>query len=152
MPEKIETDEEKFEKVKNMLKKENNKFNPNYISRQLHEQVNLRKTFLAAIKSNPSLIHEIFRDALLTKPTCYTYLYKLIDLKLIKRVFILDVINGKENSEAIKVKFEDWTSKMPDHLKRYYLAKTSFWEITDFGKKFAERAYEFEQEFREKEK
>jgi len=147
--EKIETDEEKFEKVKKLLEKENKKFNPNYIFRQLHEQVNLRKVFLAVIKNNPALVHEVYEDALLTKQTCYNYLHRLIDLRLVKRVFALNVSKGKENNEAVKIKFEDWISKMPEHLKRYFEAKTSFWEITEFGKKFAGRAYEFEQEFRE---
>jgi hypothetical protein len=41
---------------------------------------------------------------------------------------------------------------MPENLKNYYLAKTSFWEITDFGKRFSLRSYEMEQEFRKKEK
>lgn len=147
--EKPETDEEKFEKVKKLLEKENKKYNPNYIFRQLHEQANLRKTFLAVIKNNPGLVHEIYQDAILSKQTCYTYLYRLVGLRLIKRVFVLDVTKGKENDKAVKIKFEDWSSKMPEHLRRYFEAKTSFWEVTEFGKKFAGRAYEFEQEFRE---
>jgi len=142
--------EEKYLKVKKLLENKG-RYNKPYILRHLHEKENLRKVFLSIIKNNPALINEVQKDSVVTKPTCYNYLFKLIDLHLIKRVFVQDILKGKIKNDEIKRKFDDFALKMPENLRRYYEAKTSFWEITEFGKELAEKSYEFEQEFKEKE-
>ena len=145
---KIQND---FEKIKNILQKGNNgKHNEAYIKRLLHEKENLRKVFLATIKSNPSRISEISEYSLLTKPTCYNQLHKLLDLNVVGRVYVLDVKNKIVDNIDIESKFDNWAENMPENLKRYYLAKTSYWVITDFGKRFAITAFDFDQEFKEK--
>ncbi len=137
-----------YNKVKELLQNKPNGYNKLYINRQLHEKENLRKVFLAVIKNEPARISEVFEDSLLTKPTCYAQLYKLLDLHLIERTFVLDVMNKNTPNKAIEAKFLRWTKNMPPQLKRYYLAKTSFWCITSNGRTFATKAYEYEQEYR----
>lgn len=148
--------EKEYEEVKKLLKNNNKKHNKPYIRRQLAENENLRKVFLGVINHNPALINEIFSDSLLTKPTCYVQLHKLLDLKLVARRYYFDILKNPEKKqdgdEVIKKKFEDFTSKMPDNLKRYFQARTSFWKITDFGKFFAGWTYQKQEEFKEKEK
>lgn len=145
------TANKEFEEVKQLLQKKPNGYNYPYIQRQLHEKETLRKVFLAVIKSNPARISEIFEESLLTKPTCYSQLHKLMDLHLVGRVYVMDIKEGVVSNKDIEKKFKEWVKTMPDKLKRYYLAKTSYWVITDFGKQFCKKAWEFEQEFREKE-
>lgn len=144
----IETD---FLKIKEMLNKGNGKHHKPYIQRMLHEKENLRKVYLALVKSNPAKIAEIFEISLLTKPTCYKQLHDLLSLKLVNRIFIADIKDGKIIHPEIENKFENWVKSMPDNLKRYYRAKTSYWEVSEFGKQFAVKAFEFDQEFREHE-
>lgn len=146
---KIESD---FQNIRKMLQEKPNGYNKPYIFRQLHEKQTLRKTYLAVVKNSPARISEIFEDALLTKPTCYAQLHKLLELHLVSRIFAMDVMNGAVKNDEIKKKFQEWSNSMPENLKRYYLAKTSFWVITDFGKEFASRSWYFEQEFREHQK
>ena len=151
----IEEAEKSYKKIKEMLKMNDTKHNRPYIKKQLADNENLRKVLLAVIKNNPSLINEIFRTSLLTKPTCYSQLYKLLDLKLIRRRFYFDILKSSKREEGDKEiieKFEDFTSKMPENLKRYFQAKTSFWLISEFGKSFAEWAWQKNEEFKEKEK
>jgi len=150
--EEIKVSEDDFNKIKDLLQKENGKYNKPYVLRQLREKESLRKTFLSVIRQEPCRISEISDVALLSKPTCYAQLHKLLELHLVSRTFVMDVMDGKKDNKKIKEKFLQWTTNMPDQLKRYYLAKTSFWEITEFGKNFAVKAYTFEQEFREEEK
>ena len=38
---------------------------------------------------------------------------------------------------------------MQETTRRYYISKTSYWKINEFGKKFVLQAYNFEQKFRE---
>lgn len=148
--EPMELNEKGFNKVKELLnKKENNHdYKESFILKNLHGEINLRKVFLAVIKTGPAKISEIFEDAILTKPTCYSQLHKLMEMNLVYRIFVMPIINGTIKNDEIKKKFLEWTEKMPESLKRYYLAKTSYWQITEFGKKFASTAYEFEQEFK----
>ena len=143
--------EEKYKKIKELLKKERerSRYNKPYIRRKFSENINLRKTFLAVIRYNPALIHEISEFSLLSKPTCYSQLFNLMDMKLVERKYIKDCENGKD-LEIIK-KFDDFTSKMPEGLKNYYYGKTSFWKLTDYGKEFVEFAYEKDKEFKEQE-
>ena len=71
--------EEDFEKIRKKLQeKDNGRFNEPHVIRLLHEKASLRKTFLSVIKNTPALISEISQDSLLTKPTCYSKLHKLI--------------------------------------------------------------------------
>lgn len=144
--------ENDFIRIKKLLHKKPNGYNKPYILRQLHEKYSLRKTYLALIKNSPARISEISEDALLTKPTCYSQLHRLLELHLVSRIFASDVINGAVINNEIKSKFEEWSKSMPESLKRYYLAKTSFWVITDFGKEFALQSWSFEQEFKSNER
>ena len=143
--------EEEYKKIKSLLNKGiNGKFNQGYIQRQLHEKENLRKVFLAVIQTNPSRISEVYEISLLSKPTCYTQLHQLMSLRIVDRLYVLPIINGTIKNDAIRKKYEDWTRNMPEGLKRYYLSKTSYWVLTDYGKKFCSIAYDFDQEFRDK--
>jgi len=143
--------EGEFQKIRELLKKEDNGFyNKPFIMRRLKERENMRKVFLAVIKNSPARISEIFESALLTKPTCYSQLHNLMDLNLLDRIYVLHIMNGTVKNAEIKKKFEEWTKNMPDGLKRYYLAKTSYWVVTDFGKQFVTIAFNFSQEFKEK--
>lgn len=145
-------DEEEYKKIKKIIqKKENGDYNFPYIFRNLHDKETLRKTFLSIISKEPARISEISEEALLSKTTCYSQLYKLIELKLVDRIYVMSVMNGTIINEDIKNKFIKWTENMPESLKRYYLAKTSYWVVTNYGQKFGVKAYEFEQEFRKKE-
>jgi len=142
---------EEYEKIKKELQsKPQGDYNVSYVLRQLQTQDNLRKTFLSAIKFSPARISEISEDALLSKPTCYSQLHKLLELRLIGRIYVMSVMDGTVKNDEIKNKFVQWTSNMPDSLKRYYLAKTSFWVITDYGKQFAVRTSELENQFKKK--
>ena len=144
--------EEEYEKVKKLLqKKQNGIYNVSYVLKQIHEKDTLRKTFLAVISNDPARISEVSEKALLSKPTCYSQLHKLLELNLVDRIFVLPIINGTVKNDLIKQKFEEWTRNMPDNLKRYYLAKTSYWVVTNYGKQFAVKSHEFEQEFKIKE-
>lgn len=145
---KSKTAQEEFEEIRKILKKGCGKYNPAYVSRQLHDKSNLRKVFLAIINHSPARISEVCEYSLLTKPTCYSQIFNLINLNLVDRIFVLPVVNGTVKHDEIKSKFIDWTKNMPESLKRYYLAKTSYWVITDFGKQFCMKAYNFEQEFK----
>jgi len=73
-------------------------------------------------------------------------------MHIVSRIFVMDVMNGAVQNDDIKKKFDEWSRSMPEPLKRYYLAKTSFWVITNFGKRFASGSWNFEQEFRIHEK
>jgi len=141
-----------FEEVKKILNQKTNGYIKPYIQRQLKENINLRKVFLALIKENPAKISEIEENSLLTKPTCYTQLYKLLEFRLINQIFIIDIYNGKIKNDEVKKKFEDWTKTMREKLKRYYMAKTSYWEVSKLGKELAGIAFYFDQEFKEKNK
>lgn len=152
---KGETDGE-FKKVRELLSQSQDNFHKNYLARQLHEKDNLRAVFLSLVKNSPARISELYEDALLTKPTCYSQLHKLISYDMAERVFVMDVKKGdidtkaaKDNEKEIEKKFDKWVGTMPEKLQRYYLAKTSYWIITDLGKELAMKAYKFEQEFRE---
>ncbi|HEY0090085.1 MAG TPA: hypothetical protein VGB37_14660 [Candidatus Lokiarchaeia archaeon] len=155
---RIETEEQPnlnskdFEKVKELLNNNNEDYTDVYLIRKIRENDNLRRVFLASIKYSPARISEIVESSFLSKNTCYIQLYKLVEMKLITKVAIMSVINGNTKNETIYNKFKEWTVSMPEKLKNYYLAKTSFWEITEFGKRFSMRSYELEQEFRKKEK
>ena len=141
----IESD---FDKIRELLQKKPNGYHEPYILRQMHEKPSLRKTYLSVVKNSPARISEISEDALLTKPTCYSQLYKLLEMNIVERLFVMDVMSGKVKNKGVKDKFEAWVTTMNEKLKRYYLAKTSYWVITDFGKKFASRTWKFEQEFK----
>ena len=54
------------------------------------------------------------------------------------------------DEKKILEKFDTWVKNMPEKLKRYYLAKTSYWVVTESGKNIAMKSYQFEQEFRKK--
>lgn len=159
MTETIETSEKSkdecekdYERVKAILNNGGNKkHNRGYILKNLREHPNTRKIFLSIIKSNPARISEVSEFSLLTKPTCYTQLHKLLDFSLISRIFVMDIKQKKVEDKEIEEKFDEWTKAMPENLKRYYLAKTSFWRVTEFGKKFIDKAFQFEQEFKEEE-
>jgi len=141
---------EEYLKIKGILNNDKNgKHNEAYVSRQLHEKENLRKVFLAVVKHSPAKIGELADSSLLTKPTCYSQLFKLMNLQLVERVYILPIMSGITQNDEIKEKFEEWTKHMPSSLKNYYLAKTSYWIISEFGKKFCGKAWNFENEFRE---
>lgn len=150
---KDENFDKKFNEIRKLLRSEegSTQYSQPYIQRLLHEDNNLRKVFLAIIKDSPALIHEVAKSTLLTKPTCYSRLHKLLDLKLIERIYYSDIVNKKRsNDKEVVIKFKEFTSKMPDQVRRYFEAKTSFWKINDYGKKLAEWAYRFKQEFEEK--
>jgi len=142
------TREEKFLEVKRKLETEKVEYKSAYVRRHLGEKDNLRKVFLAVLKTNPALIHEISQNALLSKPTCYDQLHKLMDLGLISRKYVEEAEKSKD--KEILNKFEDWTSKMPPNLKRYFRAKASFFKITDTGKDFVEWAYKKHREYQQK--
>lgn len=142
---------DEFEQVKKLLAGKQDKFNNPFLIRQLRENATLRKVFLSTVKTTPAKISEIYEASLLTKPTCYTQLHRLMDLDLVTRVYVMDVKSKNMQNPEIEKKFDDWVKSMPEKLKRYYLAKTSYWMVTEFGKQFAMNAYTFEQEFREKE-
>src|SRR3990167_4279591 len=138
--------EEEYEKIRKELQKnKNSKHTPHYVLRLLHEKGTLRKTFLSTIKQTPAKISEISEDSLLSKPTCYSQLHKLLGLELIDRVFVINVMNDSVKNKEIKEKFIKWTENMPETLKRYYLAKTSYWVVTKYGKQFAVKSFNFEQ-------
>lgn len=143
---------EEYNNIKEKLKKLNGKYANNYIIKQLHDKENLRKVFVAVIKKDPARISDISEDAILSKQTCYSQLFALIKLNLVKRVYVAQVINGEIKNEAVKKKFLYWTQAMPESLKRYYTAVTSYFEVTNLGKQFAYKTYQFEQEFTEEEK
>lgn len=144
--------EKEFQEVKDLMNVKKNGYNMPFVFRQLHENQNLRRTYLSVIKTMPSRISEVMEEALITKPTCYAQLYKLLELGLVRRVYVADITENSQEDKEIKEKFSGWTKTMSDKLKRYYFAKTSFWVITDFGKCFAMKAWNFEQEFRESKK
>lgn len=140
-----------FERIKKLMDERPNGYYDAYVLRQLHEKQTLRKTLLAVGKESPALISEVLERALITRPTCYTQLFKLMELCLVDRIFIMDVVSGKIKNNDVLEKFDKWTGQMPDKLKRYYLAKASYWVITDLGKSFISKSWKFEQEFRTKE-
>lgn len=144
-----ENPEEDFQKVKNLLSKKN-KYQSSYILKQLHDKENLRRTFLAVVRSNPARISDLVETTLINKSNLYALLPNLITLGIVERVWVSDVLNGKIDSLAIRNKALDWTSKMEDNTKRYYLSKTSYWQVTPLGKKFVMEAYKFEEAFKEK--
>jgi predicted transcriptional regulator len=156
--ERIQTEEQPklsqkdFEKVKELLNNQDEDYTDVYLLRKIRENDNLRRVFLSVMKNSPARIYEIVESSLLSKNTCYTQLYKLMEMKLVAKIAVMSVMNGNIKNERVSNKFKEWTANMPENLKNYYLAKTSFWEITDFGKRFSLRSYEMEQEFRKKEK
>ena len=143
--------EEDVERIKNLLKKKEDNLSPPRILKLLNEKDSLRKIFLSVLKNSPAKISNITEDTLMHKQNCYPLLSQLVSINLLKRIFVVDIINGKIKNDAIIEKFDLWTKHMPENTKRYYLAKTSYWEVSDFGKQFVVRAYEFEQQRREKE-
>jgi len=145
-----ESYEENYKKVKELLNKET-EFSEPYILRLLNEKDSLRKIFLAIVKYNPAKVSEIVEYTLFYKQNCYPLLNQLTSLGLIKRIFVMDIYNGKVKDDEIMKKFAEWSRTMPENTRRYYMGKTSFWRITDLGKKFVLKAYEFDQKFREKE-
>jgi len=153
------TDKE-VEEIKNLLKNKDKNFNSSYILKQLNTKDSLRKIFLSVLKNNPTKISEVYEDTLMHKQNCYPLLSQLVNLNLLRRIFVVDIINKKyeyidkddeEICKEIIKKFNLWTQHMPENTKRYYLAKTSYWKVTDFGKQFVVKAYKFEQKAREKE-
>lgn len=149
-PFKKATDED-FERVKKMLLKKNGDYSPPYILKTLNEKDSLRKVFLSVLKNTPAKISDITEDTLMHKQNCYPILSQLVAINLLKRTFVMDIVNGKDKNDAIMEKFNLWTKYMPENTRRYYLSKTSYWEISEFGKQFVLRAYDFEQKYREKE-
>lgn len=142
---------EDFEKVRELLKEKDGDYTDQYLLRKIKENDSLRRVFLSLVKNSPTKISEIVENSFLSKNTCYSQLYKLMEMKLVSKIPIMLIINGTIKNEEISKKFSQWTERMPEKLKHYYLAKTSFWEITEFGKKFSLRAYQMEQEFRKRE-
>lgn len=141
--------EDDFNKVKKLLNEDTENFTKPYILRLLNEKESLRKVFLAVIKFNPAKVSDVVDYTLFYKQNCYPLLSQLVSLNLLKRIFVIDVYNGKEKDDEVMRKFSEWSRTMPENTKRYYLGKTSFWRVTDLGKKFVLRAYEFDQKFRE---
>ena len=138
------------EKIKQLLNKKNEDFSTPYILKTLNEKDSLRKLYLSVLKNDPAKISEITEDTLIHKQNCYPMLSQLVSLNLLNRIFVVDIINGKVKNDKILEKFNLWTKHMPENTRRYYLAKTSYWVVTDFGKQFVVKAYNFEQKFREK--
>ena len=141
--------EEDFYKIKNLLNKKDKNYTPQYILRTLNEKEKLRRTFLGIIKNNPSKISEITEYTLYPRNNQYALLANLVSLGIIERIWVADLFSGKTREDIIKNKFEEWTSKMQENTRRYYVLKTSYWKITDFGKQFVVKAYAFDQIFRE---
>jgi len=142
--------EEDFLKIKKLLNEESVKYTKAYILRMLNTKESLRKVFLAVIKNNPSRVSEICEYSLIQKQNVYTLLNQLVSLGLVKRVFVNDIVSGKVKKNLILKKFNQWTKNMPENTRRYYLSKTSYWEVSEFGKKFVVKAYEFDHKFKEK--
>ena len=145
----VEFIEEDYEKVRKFLNKESG-FTETYILRLLNEKESLRKIFLAVIKYNPAKISDIVEYTFFYKQNCYPLLNQLVSLGILRRIFVVDVYNGKEKDDEIMKKFSEWSRTMPENTKRYYMGKTSFWRVTEYGKTFVMRAYNFDQKFREK--
>lgn len=141
--------EEDLEKIKKLLNEKDKNYTPQYVLRTLNEKEKLRRTFLAIIKNNPTKISEITEYTLYPRNNQYALLGNLVSLGIIERIWMADIYSGKVKDEVIKNKFEEWTSKMQPNTRRYYVLKTSYWKITDFGKQFVVKAYEFDQIFRE---
>ena len=142
--------EQDIERIKKLLLKKNDNFSPPYILKTLNEKDSLRKVFLSVLKNSPAKISDITEDTLMHKQNCYPILSQLVGINLLKRIFVMDIINGKEKNDQIMEKFNLWTKHMPENTRRYYSSKTSYWEISEFGKQFVVRAYDFEQKYREK--
>lgn len=138
-----------FEEVRNLLNKSNGDFTQPYILRMLNEKESLRKVFLAVVKFNPAKVSDVVDYTLFYKQNCYPLLSQLVSLNLLKRVFVIDIYNGKEKDDEVMKKFAVWSKTMPENTRRYYMGKTSFWRVTELGKKFVMNAYNFDQKFRE---
>lgn len=153
---------EEIKNIQDILKNnyKEKEFNPPYILKNLNTKDSLRKVFLSILKNNPTKISEVVEDTLYHKQNCYPLLAQLVSLNLLKRIFVVDIVNHKYNNEdeetkkicnEIMEKFNLWTKHMPENTRRYYLAKTSYWAISEFGKQFIVKAYDFEQKHRDKE-
>lgn len=142
--------EDEYKQIKEVLNKEEELFSEPYILRMLNEKDSLRKIFLSVIKGNPVKVSDVVDYTLFYKQNCYPLLNQLTSLGLIKRIFVVDIYNGKVKDEEIMRKFAEWSKTMPENTRRYYMAKTSFWRLTNLGKKFVKKAYEFDQKFRRK--
>lgn len=145
---KKKEEELEFNRIKELMLKGNTNHIDEYLFRQLHEKETLRRVYLSLVKVYPARISEIFEDSLLTKTTCYNQLFILMRYNICERIFVLDVVNGKIKNDEIKKKYEKWVENMPESLKRYYLAKASYFNLTDYGKKFLSKAWEFDNEFK----
>lgn len=145
----VQTTKEELKKIKDLLKKQDS-YSDNYILKILHDKESLRKVFLAVVKEDPAKISDICEFTLFHKQNCYPLLNQLLSLGLVRRVYVNDIMNGNSNEEdkEVQTKFLEWTAKMPENTKRYFLAKTSYWRVTKFGVAFVGRAYKFNQEFK----
>lgn len=146
-----ENGEKDFEEVSRLLNKESEKeYEGTYILKLLNEKESLRKVFLSVVKKNPARISDITDFTFFYRQNCYPLLNNLTSLGLLKRVFVMDVVNGKEKDQIVLNDFNKWTSTMNEHTRRYYMGKTSYWRITEFGKRFVARAYKFDQQHKKK--
>ena len=140
--------EDEYNETRVLLNKESDSFTEPYILKMINEKEALRKIFLAVVKYNPAKVSDIAEYTLFYKQNCYPLLNQLTSLGLVKRIFVMDIYNGVLRDDEIMKKFAEWSRTMPENTKRYYMGKTSFWRITDLGKKFVRNAYEFDQKFR----
>lgn len=138
-----------FEKAREILNTGfKNGYNEPYILRSLREKESLRCVFLAIVKLSPALVSEIMQESLLSKNTCYAQLFKLLKFNLIRRIYVTKIVSGEIKNDAVKERWENWSKFMPDGTKNYFQSKTSFFEITDYGKRFALDSINFENEFK----
>ncbi len=139
--------EEQFNSNKSFgeLKKEieelnnNGEYRENKIRVILSKKTELRVIYLALVLNDCSKVGDLEEQVYTSKRTLYTHLYKLFALGLIEQIPIIKlVIKPKELLSKKEVlildKFERWTGGLSERKKNYFIAKTNYWALTEFGK------------------
>ncbi|TET75434.1 MAG: hypothetical protein E3J56_00620 [Candidatus Aminicenantes bacterium] len=107
------------------------------IRKTLSENPRLRKTFAQLLILSCARFGEIHQKVFVSRKTCYSHLYQLMELGLAKQIAVMDLWNKKNlDKEQIIVlrKFKDWTSKMADKQVNYFAAQTHYFLLTELGK------------------
>lgn len=128
-----------FDEVVKELKEtfETKAYKSELIRRTLKENEKLRKTYVGVMILNPAKLSEIKEKVMVTGRTLYGYLYKLINLGLLKKIPVMDLWNRRklEGDEKVVIKkFKDWTSKMSNGQLQFFAGKTNYFVLTKLGK------------------
>jgi len=113
------------------------------IRRIIYKKTGLRQTFISIYKEQPCKVSDIQENVIMTRGAIYNNVTTLTRLELINKISIMNIINRNEKTwdekESVK-KFNNWTDSMNQKTRNYFLGRTNYYTISEFGEQFIEWA------------